>query len=130
MQRVLQFVLYAPEIQVPVALACGSLVLADAVWRGLLSNLLRTAMAGALLWLLLIFWFMRSEPTWNFRGAEIVGLSLGLVVGFFAYASMGVRRKVVATRTRIEVGMFVALVASFAAPIVFLCAGCGFGDCP
>lgn len=124
----LDYALYAPEIQVPVALACACLVIAAAVWRSRSSDALRVTAAGSVLWLLLIGWFLQSEPT--FKGAEIVGLSLALVLAFFTWAIVGLRRAVVSAKGQIVVGILAALVASFAAPIVFLSVGCGFGACP
>lgn len=107
----LDYVLYAPEIQVPFALACACLVIAAAVWRSRLSDALRVIAARSVLWLLLIAWFLRSEPT--FKGAEIVGLSFGLALGLFTWAVLGLRRAVVTGKGQIVVGILLALIASF-----------------
>jgi len=120
--------IFLPDM-VPVLLVCLAFPLAAAVWRHRSDYVLRTVIAGGLSWLLLMVWFLRSEPT--LKGGAAVGIALGVVLGFLALAIIGLRRTVVHPRTQFVLAIIVALVASFATPIIFIFVGCSFfGECP
>ena len=125
--EIMSYVFYAPGFQVPVALACACLIAATALPRGPLSHGWRAIVAASVVWLVLMLWFW--EPGSTLKGVGVFGLALGLVLAFYVWALIGLRRAVVATRARLAVAVIVAFVASFATPIVVITVSCAFGDC-
>jgi hypothetical protein len=127
MSHAMSYLFYAPGFQLPVGLACVCLIAAVGLPGSLLSGASRALVAAFVMWLILMLWFWQSGST--LKGIGVMGLALGLLLAFYAWVVVGLRRTVVNTPTRLAVAVLVAFVVSFAAPIVVITVSCAFGDC-
>jgi hypothetical protein len=120
-------VFYAPGFQMPVALACTCLIAAVGLPSSSVSDASRTLIAACAAWFVLMLWFRESGAT--FKGVWVLGLALGLLLAFYAWVVLALRRTLVGVRTRLAVAVLVALIVSFAAPVLVITVSCAFGDC-
>jgi len=127
MSQAMSYVFYAPGFQVPVGLACVCLIAAVGLPWSLLPDPSRALMAAAVMWLILMLWFWESGST--LKGVGVMALALGLLLAFYVWVVVGLRRTVVKIPARLAVAVLVAFVVSFAAPIVVITVSCAFGDC-